>query len=715
MATQRKIFGRIPTYRGDWSEGVPVKEKFRFTYRGSEFQALRDGLTTPPLNENDELNDGWQTISNGTDAYRSGELLDAYLNDSSTSVEFIRAYIDSDNRLLWGIKADGTIYYGAGIPPQVKRAIDSLIGEVNTLSEEFTQRLNKEIQRVDELGMYTIDADFIRLVIDADGRIIDSMDPNGEVIHNTPHSFTDGVFIKGKDSPVDTESISVSYIPFQEYVSILMDSNGRIIEATLSDGSRYIPSIKSPTIDSLDRRITALEVRKESLPLSVPPAVYTVCNDVVRNVNTAGRNYSQSVFLSHFTKGIKAGEDVYFKNSMREEHRFISPITIIDAASSQATWNSEDSSSDHNIFEKSRIMQIHGGKNYDDASATIKHRSTLNSCTKDIIPRVLCIGDSITFGEGSVMPSDSDNHMGVGSPFKYGAEMPYHLACQKFFTLDNIEAGEPENQYKCIFLGYNKIQKSITHNGVTKTYESFNAGIRGIRTTQYYKPIDDPYPTSGTKYFMGEDGYFSLKAFIEGYRTLSDTGERLQITDPSIGTKITSGNINTFNVCKPTHVLIMLGANDRFNFNIEHYKYIVNKIKEEYPDVIIGCALSDAAGTFFPEAYTDLPFESVFFNNGGANDLHESQYSNMSQIISEYSDSEDEGVYVVPFMFVSPTHNAAWYRKVTAPYEESKILEPYGWGWSVHLNGVAHTHMGYCLYSWLKYTIAKQLLQLNNN
>ena len=77
----KKTFGKIPIYKGDWSEGVTVKEKFRFTYRGSEFQALRDGLTTAPLNDSDILNDGWIYISNGTDAYRAAEKIQANAND----------------------------------------------------------------------------------------------------------------------------------------------------------------------------------------------------------------------------------------------------------------------------------------------------------------------------------------------------------------------------------------------------------------------------------------------------------------------------------------------------------------------------------------------------------------------------------------------------------------------------------------------------------
>ena len=93
----KKTFGKIPIYKGDWSEGVTVKEKFRFTYRGSEFQALRDGLTTAPLNDSDILNDGWIYISNGTDAYRAAEKIQANADDiaSLKSVDVVH-----DSRIL---------------------------------------------------------------------------------------------------------------------------------------------------------------------------------------------------------------------------------------------------------------------------------------------------------------------------------------------------------------------------------------------------------------------------------------------------------------------------------------------------------------------------------------------------------------------------------------------------------------------------------------
>lgn len=93
----KKTFGKIPIYKGDWSDGVTVKEKFRFTYRGSEFQALRDGLTTAPLNDSDQLNDGWIYISNGTDAYRAAGKIQANANDIASLKS---ADVVHDSRIL---------------------------------------------------------------------------------------------------------------------------------------------------------------------------------------------------------------------------------------------------------------------------------------------------------------------------------------------------------------------------------------------------------------------------------------------------------------------------------------------------------------------------------------------------------------------------------------------------------------------------------------
>lgn len=113
MSTQRKIFGRLPIYKGDWTEESIVKSKFRFTYKGSEFQSTIDENTLPPLDENDNLNPGWQCISNGTDAYKAAEQIadiESRTPDEVENPEFVSVTTDENGKILHAIRIDGTIY-----------------------------------------------------------------------------------------------------------------------------------------------------------------------------------------------------------------------------------------------------------------------------------------------------------------------------------------------------------------------------------------------------------------------------------------------------------------------------------------------------------------------------------------------------------------------------------------------------------------------------
>ena len=63
-----KKFGRLPIYKGDWTDGIVAEEKWRYTYKGSEFQSLINDNILPPLDENGDLNTGWKLISRGIEA-----------------------------------------------------------------------------------------------------------------------------------------------------------------------------------------------------------------------------------------------------------------------------------------------------------------------------------------------------------------------------------------------------------------------------------------------------------------------------------------------------------------------------------------------------------------------------------------------------------------------------------------------------------------------
>ena len=73
-----------------------------------------------------------QDVNEGTETnILSGKAVaDAY-GRYIESPEFVRAYLDSEDKILWGIRTDGTVYFGAGVPPQVKEYIEEKIAELS--------------------------------------------------------------------------------------------------------------------------------------------------------------------------------------------------------------------------------------------------------------------------------------------------------------------------------------------------------------------------------------------------------------------------------------------------------------------------------------------------------------------------------------------------------------------------------------------------------
>lgn len=245
MATQRKIFGRIPTYRGDWSEGVPVKEKFRFTYRGSEFQALRDGLTIPPLNDNNELNEGWIVISNGTEAYRAGDLLERYLGESPENPEFIRVYTDADDRLLWWINSDGSVDWGSGVPRPIQFELKRLEQFIKDGEDSILENIESINNYLNETLAYKESHEYIKVLKDADERVINAIIPDGT--NYLPKTEIEELSLDG--DIVDNDAVkSQVYTVSPEFIGYTADADGRVLEGFKSDGTKYIDNIETENV-----------------------------------------------------------------------------------------------------------------------------------------------------------------------------------------------------------------------------------------------------------------------------------------------------------------------------------------------------------------------------------------------------------------------------------------------------------------------------------
>ena len=425
------------------------------------------------------------------------------------------------------------------------------------------------------------------------------------------------------------------------------------------------------------------------IPYISPKYVYTVCNDIIPTLAGHNRNYSASIYLDHFFNGFTEEKDIHFKNGS-DKLSLCSPIKITSSDEINPTVLYNEGA---NILEKT-ISKVIIGEDIISSPFTVVQRSTLNSLTISKQSRVLCIGDSITYGERATMPDDN-----------FSTNYVFHLMCSEMFKQDNIDAGSGS---ECLFLGTMLRERVMNYKNINYDIKTHHEGYRGYTLSNF---LNGDVP----KFWDSVNLKFSINAWLNKYRTMDDNGVRLALGNGT-GSLITASNINDIDVCVPTHILIMLGANA--GGTAEQYASMVSLIKEEFPNMIIALTVSDSAGTYFPSKHPDCEDDLEIWNdNGDQCTRHGLMYTVMNTLQTQFctTDYENANVYVLPYYFVQPTIESASLREADTPdtrFEltaRNKIIAKYGWWPTTHINGIGHINWAYQLYSWIKYTIAKGL------
>ena len=198
--------------------------------------------------------------------------------------EFIKVYTDKNDRILWAIKADGTVFFGAGVPPQVieyistygynKEVINELLsGKVST--ETGKSLINKEYaDGVD----YVENPEFIKVYTDAEDKILWAIQKNGNVVFGAgvPQQIID--YIEQKiiysDQTIKQylDDIYGYYTDNPEWVEIKKDKNDNIISGHNKDGVLFENvGIETPNLktDSIELSEEGLKELKENLSIKV--------------------------------------------------------------------------------------------------------------------------------------------------------------------------------------------------------------------------------------------------------------------------------------------------------------------------------------------------------------------------------------------------------------------------------------------------------------
>lgn len=427
---------------------------------------------------------------------------------------------------------------------------------------------------------------------------------------------------------------------------------------------------------------------KENYSLLTPVSVYTTCNDVGVAQNKGRlRNYSAAIYLDHFLNALTSEKNIRFKDAV-DRFIFTSSLVVTDANENAPAINFNEGVNAKEVLKTIKIT----GNDIFDTQVNIKHRSVLNSVTASTKPRILCIGDSITYGEQALIPDDN-----------YAQNHCYHLIAKELFMKDKID--NSNNGFDVLFLGTKSKSKTFTYNGNTQTVDTKHEGIRGISLSQHLSGV------STTEFWDSANSKWSVNAWLSKYRTLDDNGNRLMLGNGT-GSLINSNNLNSIDVCTPTHVVIALGMNG--GGTLEQYQQMINTLRTEIHDVKIALVVMPVSGTYFPSLHPNCSEKSVFWNNFDNIVSKRNQQYNLLKMFQD-NFSESDNIYILPFFHTTPTAEGVASRKsnlIDGEYSsvlDSKHIEHFGWGANVHTNGLGHINWGYQLYSWIKWTIAKSV------
>lgn len=432
--------------------------------------------------------------------------------------------------------------------------------------------------------------------------------------------------------------------------------------------------------------------------LLTPRTVYTVANDAVKAELTgySPNTYTPTLYLDNFFTGLKnEPKAAYFGDGTR---KMLFPFNSADYATYESTKLFDGTKK---VLEEDVKYSIVGNTK-EEQTFTIKNRQSLNSPSKDKHMALLCIGDSITYGQNAYF-------------FDRGQRACYPMLVREMGYKDYLDSGKAGYEIRTI--GTLSRKRKMSYAGKEYELTTYHEGRQGDSLQNFMAQAQR----------QDESGNFSLLAYLKKYRTCDDKGNRLyadksketrkgygEITGylangEDSGFKIGSEVLDTtaHDVYKPTHVFLFMGTNIQYS-QAELDKFIAG-IRTAGEDIIIGVGCPHYAGTYFPSDYPN-------FIGCEHWTLGESQPQIILQKMLNGLDAsvyEAKGVYFIDTYWTNPAAYAAPCAPINEPASAFaddatfKKYRPLGQGICQHVSSYAHAAYAYQVYSWLKWTIAK--------
>lgn len=237
--------------------------------------------------------------------------------------EFIRVYTDAEGKFLWGIRIDGSIEWAKGVPTPIQNAIRELKDKLETQDIKSLQDaidvINASLKPLTDTFSYQGNEEFAHVITDADGKVLSSISKDGNKTENLPTNFSKSLTVQNKSVAIkeevdETFSNVETRIPQeldnQEFISILLDGSGRIIEGITDDGkvSHFLPhSYKEIEVGDMTLR-DSNDIRSisENIPNYYNDYLDSISMKILSKITNSGIGFDGFFFVTDSHTGSNA-------------------------------------------------------------------------------------------------------------------------------------------------------------------------------------------------------------------------------------------------------------------------------------------------------------------------------------------------------------------------------------------------------------------------
>ncbi|MFX6079723.1 hypothetical protein ABTF33_05920 [Acinetobacter baumannii] len=482
------------------------------------------------------------------------------------------------------------------------------------------------------------------------------------------------------------------------YVQYFIDVENQYFKVAYSDTASR----------SVSKRLEILEAGSESvndLDLLHPVIVYTVANDIDYKIagqsytgarSALKRNFSAVLHLDNFIQYVNKEHNITF-----EDKNIIKVIPPYAPVINDGAIENPNLNGGNNIYQEYINYSVLNNK-VTDLNKQVVNRCTLNSASKDKVPTILVIGDSVSFGQDAYFSGGTE-------------KWNYTMILNKMFMNDRAQNGG---------IGYGfRTVGTIAYTDKDGN-KSFNEAYSG-------QTLQGNGLFTNSK-FLDSNNAFSFQNWLDKYRTCDDSGNRLyfntsgattgtagtnnigyladgSVTSLKIGSLVS--NTLSHDVYAPTHVFCFHASNA--TIGVSDYNLFISRVRAVFPNAVIGLGVPHVAGTYFPSKYPNVYRPAIWQYDQTYNNRH---VTTMQTLINNFWNSTQEAnkVFVLPTFWVNPSVDAFSSIKVNNPYAdvieaEETLTMAVGQRVDVHVGAKAQAAYAYQLYAWLKWTAANAL------